>query len=204
MIPYTMNWDDLSQNNNTGTGTVAVLSFRAKEDAAGSTTVSVAVNQKSTYNVDMQDVAFTVQDGIVTFTDEPVETTAGTTATTTATSATTVTSTTAVTATTAAPPVTFISSTTVSTSGTKDDTTVAPSGAAIIVDRVSGLPTENVSVPIRIQNNPGITGLSLNISYDDEKLMLLGAADGVSLGSSTCLSGRCISAMAYTLYGDNL
>ena len=82
MIPYTMNWDDLSQQNNTGTGTVAVLSFRAKEDAAGSTAVSVAVNQKSTYNVDMQDVAFTVQEGLVTFTDQPVETTAKTTAST--------------------------------------------------------------------------------------------------------------------------
>jgi len=67
LVPYTMNWDDLADTNNTGTGNVAVLSFKAKEDASGSTEVKVAVNQRSTFNIDLTEVPFTAESGTVTF-----------------------------------------------------------------------------------------------------------------------------------------
>ncbi|MBP0967442.1 MAG: hypothetical protein J5722_07400, partial [Oscillospiraceae bacterium] len=70
LIPYTMNWDDLTDTDNTGTGNVAVLSFKAKEDASGSTEVKVAVNQKSTFNVDLDEVAFETASGTVTIKGE--------------------------------------------------------------------------------------------------------------------------------------
>lgn len=67
LVPYTMNWDDLADENNTGTGNVAVLSFKAKADASGSTEVKVTVNQKSTFNIDLTEVSFTTESGTVTF-----------------------------------------------------------------------------------------------------------------------------------------
>ena len=83
-VPYTMNWDDLSDENNTGTGNVAVLSFKAREDASGSTEVKVAVNQKSTFNIDLKEVPFSTESGTVTFkrAAQPAVTTAAPPATT--------------------------------------------------------------------------------------------------------------------------
>ena len=91
LIPYTMNWDDLAATDNTGTGNVAVLTFKAKPDASGSTEVKVAVNQKSTFNVDLVEVPFSTESGTVTFktvtppavTTEPVGTTTAAPVTTT-------------------------------------------------------------------------------------------------------------------------
>lgn len=55
-VPYTLNWDDLSDANNTGTGTLASLFFKAKDNAFGSTDVAVAVNQSSTFDIEFNDV----------------------------------------------------------------------------------------------------------------------------------------------------
>ena len=64
-IPYFLSWDDLSTENNTGTGTAATLSFRAKDNSAGNAKVSVEVNQRSTYNVDLEEVTFETISGTV-------------------------------------------------------------------------------------------------------------------------------------------
>lgn len=148
MIPYTMNWDDLSTENNTGTGMVAVLSFRARDGVVGETEVAVAVNQKSTFNVDLDEVPFETVSGTVSI--MPDET------------------------------------------------------AAVVVDTISANTGDTVEVPIRLQNNPGITALSLNISYDNTQLKLLGAADGKILGTSTFLSGNDLTLIPYTLNWDDL
>lgn len=67
-IPYILSWDDLSTENNIGTGTAATLSFRAKDNAAGNAKVSVEVNQRSTYNVDLEEVSFETVSGTVSIT----------------------------------------------------------------------------------------------------------------------------------------
>ncbi|MBR3418519.1 MAG: hypothetical protein IKG82_07490, partial [Oscillospiraceae bacterium] len=65
-VPYTMNWDDLTDN--TGTGNVVLLSFKAKDDASGITEVSALVNTQSTFNANMEEIPFVTESGCVTFT----------------------------------------------------------------------------------------------------------------------------------------
>ena len=147
--PYTMLWDDLAETNNTGTGTVVTLQFRALEGAVGSTAVSASVFQPSTYNIDLEDVAFETFSGTVSI----------------------------------AP----------------DENT-----AAITVDTVTASPGSIAEVPVRIRSNPGIAALTLNISYDDTQLKLLGADDGKILGTSTFLAGNDMTMIPYTLMWDDL
>ena len=181
-IPYTLNWDDLAKENNTENGIVAKLRFAVLDGAAGSSPVKVELNQQSTYNVDMEEVAFAVKDGSVTISGQAPKTTASvpaTTVTSTTTAVTTLSSTTTAAATTTAKP-TAASVTTVTTAATAASsgdavTTLNTDEPVILVDHVAAQRSENVSVPIRIRNNPGIAGLSLNVIYDDTKLMLLGA-----------------------------
>ncbi|MBP0987033.1 MAG: hypothetical protein J6S92_01995, partial [Oscillospiraceae bacterium] len=204
-IPYTLNWDDLAKENNTENGIVAKLRFAVLDGATGSSPVKVELNQKSTYNVDMKEVAFAVQDGSVTISGQAPKTTASVSSTTvSATTALVTTASTTVSAKTTSASVTTGTTAATAVSSGGAVTTLNMNAPAILVDHVSAQRTENVSVPIRIQNNPGIAGLSLNVSYDDEKLMLLGAADGKILGSATFLSGKDISAMPYTLNWDDL
>ncbi len=147
--PYILNWDDLSKVNNTGTGTVATLSFRAKDNAAGNAKVSVEVNQRSTYNVDLDEVAFEIFSGTVSIMS-------------------------------------------------------GENVPAIIADTVSGNQGDIVEMPIRLQNNPGITALNLSISYDNTKLKLLGAEDGKILGTSTFLATDKLTKIPYILGWDDL
>ena len=44
------------------------MSFKAKDGAAGNTEVSVSVNQKSTYNINPEEVAFETVSGTVSIT----------------------------------------------------------------------------------------------------------------------------------------
>ena len=168
-IPYTMNWDDISTDNNTGTGTLATLSFRAKEDASGETEISVSVNQKSTFNFDFEEVLFTTENGTIQIDDsEPITTTTGQAVTTSIT----------------------------------ETTPAMPEEAAILVDTVTASKGSNIVVPIRIQNNPGLAALSLNISYDNTMLKLLGAEDGKLLGTSTFLASENMTRIPYILNWD--
>ncbi|MBR3418007.1 MAG: hypothetical protein IKG82_04880, partial [Oscillospiraceae bacterium] len=83
-------------------------------------------------------------------------------------------------------------------------TTVSPNTAAIAADSVEAKVGETVRVPVRIQNNPGITALSLDVSYDNTKLTLIGAEDGRLLGTASFLSGRDLTMIPYTLNWDDL
>ena len=168
LVPYTMNWDDLADTNNTGTGNVAVLSFKAKEDASGSTEVKVAVNQRSTFNIDLTEVPFTAESGTVTFkrAAQPAVTTAAPATTvqpavTTAAPATTgkpVVTTAAAPATTVKPVVTTAAATTrpaattqpVSTSGSAVTTTAPAETQVPIVTTVymeNGMPVIDIVSP---------------------------------------------------------
>ena len=120
MVPYTLNWDDLSSENNTGNGTLAVLTFNVLDSDATDTSIKVSVNQKSTFNVDFEDVVFETHEGLITINKSSQDSTSTTTTTsdTTTTSTTTTTSDTTTTSTT-----TTTSDTTTSTSATSSNAT---------------------------------------------------------------------------------
>ena len=64
--PYKLFWDDVLSTNNTGNGTVATLQFHILDTAeAGSAAITLSLNQASTFNVDLDDVAFTMTSGSV-------------------------------------------------------------------------------------------------------------------------------------------
>ena len=186
-IPFILNWDDLSTENNTGNGIVAALKFEVLA-AEGDAAVGITVNQRSTYDVDLEEVVFAVTNGAVQI-DKP-----GTTTTLTSTTTNTTTTITEITA-----------ASTQSTTTTVSETTVAHLNyAAIVIDTVSGYTGDTVDVPIRIQNNPGIAALSLNVSCDSSKLKLLGAEDGKILGSSTFIASDDLARIPYILNWDDL
>ena len=87
--PYRLCWDDLSTENNMGNGTVAILTIKVKDNApSGIASVGLILNQGSTFNVDMEDVAFTTESGGINVTRSQVqETTAIQTVITTTTTA---------------------------------------------------------------------------------------------------------------------
>ncbi len=208
-IPYTLNWDDLSSENNTGNGIVAVLQFEVLAEE-GDAEIAVTVNQRSTFNVDLEEVAFAAVNGKVRIgaetTSAPVVTTVETSTETTAVtsaSVTTVSESSTVTSATTTKQTTVTTTTTEAVT-TTETTTTLPDGAAILADTVSASAGDTVSVPLRIQNNPGIAALSLQISYDASRLKLLGAEDGKILGSSVFLAGNDLTQIPYTLNWDDL
>lgn len=80
----------------------------------------------------------------------------------------------------------------------------ANSVPAITVGTVAGFTDSIVEVPIVISNNPGITALSLDISYDTTKLNLINVIDCEILGTSTSTFGNDLSMVPYTLCWDDL
>ena len=128
--------------------------------------------------------------------------TTSTTKATTTTSATTTTTTKAQTTTTTTGITTSLTQSTATT--TLETTAIPLNDATIIVDTVSGTTGDTVAVPIRIQHNPGIAALSLNVSYDSSKLKLLGAEDGKILGESTFLTTDSLKKIPYILSWDDL
>ena len=129
MVPYTLNWDDLSSENNTGNGTLAVLTFNVLDSDATDTSIKVSVNQKSTFNVDFEDVVFETHEGLITINKSSQDSTTTSTSTTTTTSDTTTTSTTTTTSdtTTTSTTTTTSDTTTTSTTTTTSDTTTTTS-----------------------------------------------------------------------------
>lgn len=74
----------------------------------------------------------------------------------------------------------------------------------IAVGNVSGFADSIVEVPVEISDNPGITALSFDISYDSTKINLLNVIDGEILGTSTATFGNDLSSVPYTLCWDDL
>ena len=132
MVPYTLNWDDLSSENNTGNGTLAVLTFNVLDSDATDTSIKVSVNQKSTFNVDFEDVVFETHEGLITINKSSQDSTTTSTSTTTTTSDTTTTSTTTTTSdtTTTSTTTTTSDTTTTSTTTTTSDTTTSTSATS--------------------------------------------------------------------------
>ena len=123
MVPYTLNWDDLSSENNTGNGTLAVLTFNVLDSDATDTSIKVSVNQKSTFNVDFEDVVFETHEGLITINKSSQDSTTTSTTTTTSDITTTSTTTTTSDTTTTSTTTTTSDTTTTSTTTTTSDTT---------------------------------------------------------------------------------
>ena len=73
MNPYTLLWEDaLSPVNHTGNGTLAVLTFKILDTASlGSTPVTVTLDKHSTFDVNLDDIPFSVTNGSVGIHAEP-------------------------------------------------------------------------------------------------------------------------------------
>lgn len=148
-MPYRLCWDSLGKENAAGTGLLAVLTFRIRKDAApaAASPVTLTVQQSSTFDKDLHDVIFAVQNGSVEILP-PAEST------------TTVTDVPAETGTETVPP----EETTAETETTLPVET--ETSGVILADEVTAAPGRNVTVPLRIQDNPGINSLILRITYD--------------------------------------
>lgn len=67
--PFIINWvDALTHENNTATGVLANLTFKIKEGATGTTTVSVDYAEEDAFDVDLKSVLFRTEAGTVTVT----------------------------------------------------------------------------------------------------------------------------------------
>lgn len=148
MIPYTLNWDDLSSENNTGNGTLAVLTFNVLDSDATDTSIKVSVNQKSTFNVDFEDVFFETHEGLITINKSSQDST--TTSTTTTTSNTTTTSTSTSTTTSDTTTTSTSTSTTASNSATTSTSATTTSSTTATATTTSEAITTNEEATISV------------------------------------------------------
>ena len=67
-VPYSMLWEDaLARSNNKNNGTLAILTFKVNSSAkAGQTDVKISLDQGSVFDVNLNDVSFTVTNSKVT------------------------------------------------------------------------------------------------------------------------------------------
>ena len=66
-VPYTVLWEDSLNPDHTADGTLVTYTFRVKDDAEeGTTAVTLSYDANSTYNANLDNVTFLVQDGTVT------------------------------------------------------------------------------------------------------------------------------------------
>ena len=65
--PFIINWvDALAAENNTATGVIANLTFKVKEDAEGTTDITITFNPNDVFDYDMNNVEFGCTAGTVT------------------------------------------------------------------------------------------------------------------------------------------
>lgn len=149
--PYTLMWEDaLASDNYTQDGNLATLYFKVlSAPKTGETEIKVEIDKGSTINVDLDEVAFDVENGSV-----------------------------------------FVKGATVAES-------------EVYADDMSVNVGETFEVPVYIKNNPGMIAMKMSVSYDSEKLKLIGARNGVVFGSSTAYFGKDLTANPYTLLWED-
>lgn len=169
--PYRLCWDDLSTENNMGNGTVAILTFKVKDNApSGIASVGLILNQGSTFNVDMEDVAFTTESGGINVTGSQAQETT-TTQTTNATDTTT-------------------------TTTTNDNTKESPT---LSIKSTSAEFGETIDVEVILSDNPGIISLGFLVEYDPERLELVKAENGFVFKDSSAVFDNDININPYPL-----
>ncbi len=75
---------------------------------------------------------------------------------------------------------------------------------SIMLGNVQAAPGEKFSVPVVLENNPGFSALRLAVSYDSEKLRLLGAENGSVLKGTEFLAGDKPEKNPYYLVWDDI
>ena len=200
-MPFRFNWDGGTEEN---TGTVAaVLTFRAKADAEGTTALELSFgNQELPYDALLTDIPFTAVggeveirsflpgdangDGAITMKDSTTVrqhlagwtvTLAEAAADANGDGAITMKDSTIIRQYLAGWPVTLGGA----ASGAKGRGTLRSSARfvpQIVVEDLSAAPGDTVSVPILLKNNPGIAGFDLAVSYDTTVLTLTGVTEG--------------------------
>ena len=81
--------------------------------------------------------------------------------------------------------------------GAKDHKAIPIIKQQIIVGSGIGYTGKRISVPITLENNPGIVGMLLSVSYDNTVLNLISVTDGEKLGGT--LHSNVMDAQPYTL-----
>lgn len=79
-------------------------------------------------------------------------------------------------------------------------------GSTIIVGSVSAKPGERVTVPIEIKNNPGVLGMMLTVSFDEDSMKLVSAENGTAVSDVLTLTkpGSLRSGSSFVWYGTNV
>ena len=142
----------------------------------GSHTIDLSISSSDTFNNNFVKVPFEVKNGVIEVVSSTTSTTTSKSVTTTTTSkATTTTSKPATTTTSKATTTTSKSVTTTTTS--KVTTTITSSkvtSGKLNIGNIEGTIGNKVTVPITINDNPGIISLVAEISYDNSALNFIG------------------------------
>ena len=68
--PFVVNWVDTRNDNFTDNGAFAILTFKIKDDAAlGDTPITITYDADDVYDIDYDNVAFNIENGVVTVID---------------------------------------------------------------------------------------------------------------------------------------
>ena len=80
---------------------------------------------------------------------------------------------------------------------------VAVSQPTIMVGSVEGNPGDTISVPITVENNPGIIALRIFVEYDAEVLQLTGVQDGTVFSTGKSTFNNHLEAIPYTMLWED-
>ena len=79
----------------------------------------------------------------------------------------------------------------------------ATPSATVSVGSVSGYKGETISVPVQIENNPGMVAMRIFIEYDDAKLCLISAEDQGLFGVGNAYFGHDVSEVPYPVMWED-
>ena len=168
----------------------------------GSHTIDLSISSSDTFNNNFVKVPFEVKNGVIEVVSSTTSTTTSKSVTTTTTSkATTTTSKPATTTTSKATTTTSKSVTTTTTS--KVTTTITSSkvtSGKLNIGNIEGTIGNKVTVPITINDNPGIISLVAEISYDNSALNFIGVNKSADFWkSATMTPGGDLNAQPYRI-----
>ena len=199
--PYRIIWyDGLSNSDFTEDGTLAELSFEVLK--TGSHVIDLSISSSDTFNNNFVKVPFEVKNGVIEVVSSTTSTTTSKSVTTTTTSKATTTSK-SVTTTTTSKVTTTTSKSVTTTTTSKVTTTITSSkvtSGKLNIGNIEGTIGNKVTVPITINDNPGIISLVAEISYDNSALNFIGVNKSADFWkSATMTPGGDLNAQPYRI-----
>jgi hypothetical protein len=184
--PYRIIWyDGLSNSDFTEDGTLAELSFEVLK--TGSHTIDLSISSSDTFNNNFVKVPFEVKNGVIEVVSSTTSTTTSKSVTTTTTSKATTTTNKSATTTTS----TTTSKSVTTTTTSKVTTTITSSkvtSGKLNIGNIEGTIGNKVTVPITINDNPGIISLVAEISYDNSALNFIGVNKSADFWKSATMT----------------